>query len=199
MNPSPSLLAGVVILLASAAHAASDPAAPPSAPSVTQTPGTTPAGAETPVDASRLRKADAAAQRMAEHAKTAAARSKAAIGDWSQRTSQMIVRLAHKADEAAREAARRWKVEVDAARGVAREDIERAHQAVNRAADATQEALNRAKEAARADVQRSKEEAEKAATAAREAIEKAESAASEAAKAARDALGKALKRPAKGT
>jgi hypothetical protein len=151
------------------------------------------------MDAGRLQKADAAAQRMAEHAKAAAARSKAAIGNWSQRTSQMIVRLAHKADEAAREAARRWKVEADAAQGVAREDIARAQQAVDHAADATREALNRAKETAKADVQRSKEEAEKAAAAAREAFEKAESATRDAAKAAKDAASKALKPSGKDT
>jgi colicin import membrane protein len=195
MKASTSLIACSVLLLAGAAQAASGTGSPPSAAPAA---GATQAEAEKPVDAGRLRQADAAAQKMAEHAKAAAARSKAAIGDWSQRTAQLIVRLAHKADEAAREAARRWKVEADAARGVAREDIARAQLAVDQAASATQEALNRAKETAKADVQRSKEEAEKAAAAAREAFEKAETATREAARAAKEAASKALKRPAKG-
>lgn len=111
--------------------------------------------------------------------------------DCSQRTTQLIVLLARKADEAARKAARRWKVEANAARGEAREETLRAQQEVANAAVATGEALERAKEMAKADVKKGKEAAEKTAAAAREAFDKA--------KAARDAANKVLKRSGRNT
>lgn len=199
MSSNSSFIACVLILLAGASHAAPDAARSTSQPAVAQAPAATPADASKPADAGRLRKADISAQKMAEHAKAVAERGKAAIGDWSQRTTQLIVLLARKADEAAREAARRWKVEADAARGEAREEILRAQQEVENAAIATGEALERAKEVAKADVQKGREAAEEAAVAAREAFDKAERATRVAAKAARDAANKALKRAGKNT
>ncbi|WP_439590321.1 hypothetical protein [Hydrogenophaga sp.] len=180
-----SLIACTVLFLAGAAYAASDPAAQTPQPSAGQAPTATQPADSTPADAGRLRKADLAAQRMAEHAKAVAERGKAAVGDWSQRTTQMIVRLAHIADEA------------DAARGDAREEIRRAQQEVANAAHASGEALTRARELAKADVRKGKEEPEKAAVAARNAFEKAEKTTRDAAQSAKDAASKALKRSGK--
>lgn len=192
-----SLIVCAVLFLAGTAHAASDPGVPRPLLSAAPVRVATQRADTKPVDAGRLREAELAAQQMAEHAKAAAERGKAAVGDWSQRTTQMIVRLAHKADEAARNAARRWKVEADAARGEAREEIQRAQQDMANAAQATGEALTRAKELAKADVQKGKEAAEETAAAAREAFERAEKATREAAQSARDAASKALKRSGK--
>ncbi len=190
MTSSSSFIACALILLAGASHAESDTTRSTSQLAA----AATPTDRSKPADAGRLRTADISAQRMAEHAEAVAERGQAAIGDWSQRTTQLIVRLAHKADEAAREAASRWKVEAEAARGEAREEILRAQQEVANAAVATGEALERAKEMAQTDVQKGKEAAEKSAVAAREAFDKAERATGVAAKAARDAANKALKR-----